>query len=240
MSEQKTVWAVVPAGGSGSRFSSSRDKLLAEIAGVPVLVRTLCALLECQNIDGIVLVAGEQNIEAYQALINAHFIGRPIRLTTGGASRRESVYQGLQALPDDADVVVVHDAARPLFEPGKINEALSMIWLGAAGVVLSVPMRDTVKFVDESWTVKQTLNRDLLWRVQTPQVFLRTLLTQAHEQVPPEAEVTDDAQLLEMSGLGPVMVVEGQDSNLKITTEADIRLAEAYLAAGLTGEQTPV
>jgi 2-C-methyl-D-erythritol 4-phosphate cytidylyltransferase len=227
---ESSIWAVIPAGGSGSRYSQSgEDKLLADLAGQPVLRWSLQALLQARGLSGIVLAVAEARMPAYEALARQWFPQADILVVAGGADRRQSVYHGLLALPEEAAIVAVHDAARPLIRTRTIEAALQAVLAGAAGAVVAVPMHDTVKQA-EGESISATLDRTRLWRAQTPQVFRKDLLLRAHRMIPVETPVTDDAQLMELAGLGPVVLVPGEEGNLKITTRADLRLAEAYLA----------
>jgi len=227
------VWAVVPAGGSGSRFSSSEDKLLADLNGQPVLIHTLHRLLQIGGLQSIVLVAGEHTLAHYQALVENALPDAPVRFALGGASRRASVYQGLLAVPEEAGVVLVHDAARPLLPIAAVTEAIRRVKAGQPGAIVAVPVQDTIKRAGNPGEITETVDRQGLWRAQTPQVFRQEILRQAHRSVPAETDVTDDAQLLELASLGPVALIPGAESNLKITTPADLHLAEALLRAGL-------
>jgi 2-C-methyl-D-erythritol 4-phosphate cytidylyltransferase len=238
---QSDIWAIVPAGGSGSRYSASEDKLLANLLGRPVLQRTIEALLAVPSIRGIMIVSSLQNLEAYQALVTERCPNAPIQFTLGGATRRESVYNGLKAIPTGIGIVVVHDAARPLIRPAVVEQAIADVQQGATGSIVAIPIHDTIKqaipgSTAEAVTISATLDRSQLWRAQTPQVFHRALLMQAHEQISLETQVTDDAQLIELAGLGAVTLIPGEESNLKITTPSDIRMAEAFLQA----EQSPL
>jgi 2-C-methyl-D-erythritol 4-phosphate cytidylyltransferase len=225
------AWAIIPAGGSGSRFSATQDKLLAQLAGKAVLQRTLEAFLNVPSITGIVLVASEQNIESYRALVQRELPDANIHLTLGGFSRRDSVYQGLLALPDSTKIVAIHDAARPLIQSQHIEACLNVIESNAVGAVVALPIVDTVKQAKiGTQLIESTVDRTVLWRAQTPQTFLKSVILQAHQTISQETPVTDDAQLLELAGLGPVQLISGSEQNLKITGPQDILLAEAFLA----------
>lgn len=224
------AWAVIPAGGSGSRFSAIQDKLLAELAGKPVLQRTLEAFLNTSGITGIVLVASMQNLASYQALVQKQLPKANIQFILGGASRRDSVYQGLLALPASAEIVAIHDAARPLISPESIEATLNAVAQGAIGAMIALPIVDTVKQAKPgTQIIEKTLDRALLWRAQTPQTFRKDAILQAHQTVSQETSVTDDAQLLELAGLRPIQLIPGTEQNLKITGPQDILLAEAFL-----------
>ena len=230
------AWAVIPAGGTGTRFSPDENKLLVLLHGVPLLVRTLQAVLAASCIQGVVLVCHPAYQVQYQALLAQWLPDAPICFTSGGSTRRDSVYQGLLALTEDVTVVAVHDAARPLIAPEIIELAVATVQNGHAGALVAVPIQDTVKQVDPATRQIQTsLDRALLWRAQTPQCFDKARLLQAHHQVSPDTPVTDDVQLMELAGLGPVVVVPGDERNLKVTTPADVCLAEAFLQASAAG-----
>lgn len=203
---------------------------MAPLAGKPVLIRTISALLASPAIQGIVIAASKRNLPIYQALLTEAFPNATLRFTLGGNSRRASVYQGLLALPDGVERVVVHDAARPLIQPDIIRQAIDTVANEAVGSIVALPVVDTVKQAHPgTLEICQTLNRETLWRAQTPQVFRLNALLQAHRQIPPDIEATDDAQLIELAMLGPIRIVPGPESNLKITSPTDIPLAESFL-----------
>lgn len=236
------IWAVVPAGGNGTRYATGKDKLLVPLEGVPVLARTVMALLSVPSINGIVVVSSEANRERYQSVITNHIPkATQVQFASGGATRRESVYNGLLALPELARMVIVHDAARPLIRPALIEQAIQGVREGNSGAIVAIPIHDTVKETvsqpntdpesQEHPMIRATLDRNRLWRAQTPQVFQKDVLLQAHQEIPLDIPVTDDAQLLELAGLGPVAIVPGDERNLKITRPIDVLMAEAFLKA---------
>src|SRR5690242_9480588 len=139
------VWAVLPAGGQGNRFSATQDKLLADLAGLPVLLRTLQAFLDAPSITGLLVVASEPNLPIYQTLVQRHLPTACVQWALGGSTRRDSVYQGLCGLPPSAEIVVIHDAARPLIRPDLIEKAIQSLLNGnPVGVIVGLPMVDTV------------------------------------------------------------------------------------------------
>ncbi len=230
-----SAWAVIPAGGTGNRFSVEENKLLVPLNGLPVLRRTLQAVLAAPSIQGVVLVCHALHQSQYQALVAEWLPGAPVIYTAGGDTRRASVYQGLLALPHTVTVVAVHDAARPLISPEIIEQAVAAVQSGHAGALVAVPIQDTVKQVDPvTRQIQVTLDRTLLWRAQTPQCFDKARLLKAHCEVSLDMTVTDDVQLMELAGLGPVVVIPGDERNLKVTTPGDIALAEALLKASAT------
>jgi 2-C-methyl-D-erythritol 4-phosphate cytidylyltransferase len=212
------VWSIVVAGGSGQRFG--RLKQFSLLAGRPVLEWAVAACRPCSA--GIVLV-----VPATGDADDTEPHGADI-VVPGGATRADSVRCGLAAVPSDAAVIVVHDAARPLASPDLFAAVIAAVRDGEVdGAVPGVPVSDTIKAVDTSGRVTGTPNRATLVAVQTPQAFGAAMLRQAHDGAP--AGATDDAMLVEASG-GTVVVVPGETGNLKITDPDDLRAAERLLA----------
>jgi len=223
-----TCAAVVPAAGRGERVGSPCNKLLLPLAGKPVLARTLAALDACPEIAAIILAVREQEREAICALVRAHGIRKVREVVAGGASRQESVYHGVQAVPDEIPLVAVHDGARPLILPSQITACIEeAARVGAA--LLALPVTDTLKEVDPEGQVRRTLDRSCVWRAQTPQVFRRDWLLDAHRRAAAEGyQATDCCDLLERLGY-PVKVVPGSPENIKITSPQDFAIAEGIL-----------
>jgi 2-C-methyl-D-erythritol 4-phosphate cytidylyltransferase len=217
------VWSIVVAGGSGRRFG--RLKQFSELAGRPVLEWAVQACRPCSA--GVVLVVPATDAASGTA-------GDPDPhgadvVVPGGATRADSVRCGLAAVPAEAAVIVVHDAARPLASPALFDAAIAAVTEGGAdGAAPGVPLRDTIKVVDESGRVTDTLDRDRLVAVQTPQAFRADVLRRAHAGASP-AGATDDAMLVEALG-GTVLVVPGEPGNLKITDPDDLIAAERLVA----------
>ena len=211
------VWSIVVAGGSGRRFGQMKQFSL--LGGRPVLEWAVAACRPCSA--GVVLV-----VPAAPGGLDPHGADAVV---TGGATRAESVRCGLTAVPAEADVIVVHDAARPLASPALFDAVIDGVDSGGAdGAVPGIPPSDTIKAVDESGRVTSTLDRATLVAVQTPQAFRAAVLRRAHEHTPSSA--TDDAMLVEALG-GTVQVVPGEPGNLKITGPGDLEAAERLLAA---------
>jgi 2-C-methyl-D-erythritol 4-phosphate cytidylyltransferase len=208
------VWAVVVAGGSGQRFGQMKQ--FALLADRPVVEWAVAA---CRpSSAGVVLVVprGTADDVTHGADV----------VVEGGATRTESVGRGLAAVPDDAEVIIVHDAARPLASDALFRAVIDAVASGeAGGAIPGVPVSDTIKVVDGTRAVTATLDRAALVAVQTPQAFGAALLRRAHAE---GAEATDDAALVEALG-ATVRVVPGDPRNLKITTPADLGLAEHLL-----------
>jgi 2-C-methyl-D-erythritol 4-phosphate cytidylyltransferase/2-C-methyl-D-erythritol 2,4-cyclodiphosphate synthase len=216
--------AIVLAAGASRRFG--RDKLLAPLAGRPVLWHAIDGIARSRLVGAIVVVAGAHNAAAVRELVTIAGWRQVCAVCEGGGRRQDSVRAGLAAAPPSA-YVLVHDGARPLVTPALVARGLRAAerW-GAA--TAGLPVVDTVKAVDAAERVRETLDRQTLRLIQTPQVFRRDLLEAAHRQVPDE--VTDDAAMVERLGQS-VAVFAGSRENLKITEPADLALAEAHLQA---------
>jgi 2-C-methyl-D-erythritol 4-phosphate cytidylyltransferase/2-C-methyl-D-erythritol 2,4-cyclodiphosphate synthase len=225
------VGVVIPAGGSGSRFGHDRPKQFLDLAGSPILVRTCRAFLDLELIRTVVVAAPAAHLRSTIDLLNA-YLSTPhldeLLVTTGGGSRQESVRNGLAHLPASIELVLVHDAARPLVDQGVILRCLE----GAArfgAVIAAVPVSDTLKKIASDGTVEATVDRTPLWQAQTPQAMRRPLLERAVAHAEQIGLVgTDEASLLEAAGI-PVRVVEGSERNIKITRPEDLRLAVGLL-----------
>ncbi len=213
-----TVWSIVVAGGSGSRFGAAKQYAL--IGGRPVLDWAVDA---CRpGSTGVVLVLPSGGAD------DAHH-GADTTVP-GGPTRAASVRCGLAAVPASADVIVVHDAARPLASRSLFDAVVAALDNDAIdGAVPGVRPGDTIKTVDASGRVTSTLDRAGLMAVQTPQAFRASVLRRAHEAADPDAGATDDAMLVEALG-GAVLVVPGEPDNLKITAPEDLEAAERLLA----------
>jgi 2-C-methyl-D-erythritol 4-phosphate cytidylyltransferase/2-C-methyl-D-erythritol 2,4-cyclodiphosphate synthase len=224
---------VIPAGGTGSRFGHAQPKQFLELAGLPILVRTCRAFFAVEAVRVVVVAAPADHLhhtaDLLQAHLPAHHLDR-LRITAGGTTRQDSVHAGLLQLPPAIELVLVHDAARPLVDPATILRCLE----GAAhhgAVIAAVPVKDTLKRVDRDGTIMATVDRSHLWQAQTPQAARRHLLERAFAAAQRTGFVgTDEASLLEAAEI-PVRVVAGSECNGKITHPEDLRVAAA-LAAG--------
>jgi 2-C-methyl-D-erythritol 4-phosphate cytidylyltransferase len=222
-----SVWAIVAAAGSGSRLGSG-PKAFIELAGVPMVTHSLIAFAKA-SVDGIVLVVPEGLESEARDVAAAAVPSAIVRVVAGGATRQESVRAALQQIPADASAIVVHDAARPLVTVALIESAIGALDR-AAGIVVAVPERDTLKGVAGE-VVEETIPRSAVFRAQTPQAFRAEPLRAAHESAAAAGfDATDDAMLLERIG-ELVVIVDGDERNLKVTTPDDLVVAEALLAA---------
>ena len=221
------VAAVVPAAGRGERLGGGGDKALLPLGGEPMLahsVRTLAA-----GRVGLVVVAAPPGraTEVEDLLAGAH-AGAELVVVEGGATRTASVRCCLAVLPASVDVVLVHDAARPLVPATLVDAVVAAVQAGAEAVVPGQPVADTVKQVDAEDAVVATVDRTALRAVQTPQGFRRAVLDAAYAGQA-DAVATDDAGLVELAG-GRVVVVPGAEEAFKVTRPLDLVLAEAVLA----------
>ena len=222
------MWYVILlAGGSGARMGAGKNKVLLELRGEPVICRAARAFAGLA--DGMVLVAREEDRCALEAALRAsHAFPGDLRVVSGGATRQDSVWNGLQALPQDADKVLIHDGARCLVDEATIRACMEAVDRCGTGVA-AVPAVDTIKQVDDNWLVTGTPERSALRAVQTPQAFAVDLIRQAHLAAQEEAfQGTDDASLVERLGI-PVQLTPGSRRNIKLTTPEDIAMAEAML-----------
>ena len=220
------VCAVIVAAGSSQRMGGE-NKLLLELAGVPVLAHTLAAFEKCAVIRDIVLVCREQDILSYTALARSAGISKLCTVTRGGDSRTASVLAGVTAAPEDTVLVAVHDGARPLVSAAVITEAVyAAAAHGAAAPV--VPVKDSIKRIEEG-RIAADVPRDTLAAVQTPQVFRRDTLLRALTEAARQGQTfTDDCAAVEAIGQA-VCATHGSYDNIKITTPEDILIAEAFL-----------
>lgn len=208
-------------------MGSDRNKLLLPLCGQPLLAWTLIAAKAAESIHWIGIIGQPDDWPDFKEI--ASDLGLRVHLISGGKTRQESVYRGLQALPAVADRVLIHDGARCLATPDLFDrcaEALQKY----SGLIAAVPVKDTIKVVESgSLQIAETIDRSQLWAAQTPQGFEVEKLRRCHAQAEQQGlEVTDDAALFEHFGL-PVQIVPGEDTNLKVTTPVDLAIAQYIL-----------
>jgi 2-C-methyl-D-erythritol 4-phosphate cytidylyltransferase len=228
-----SVCAVVPAGGAGTRMGGTVPKQFLELNGKPILYYTLKTLQDCGIISELILVVPEQEYDK----ACANWLGKPeivTKVVIGGEKRQDSVYNGFCEVSPQMEIVLVHDGVRPFLSPRMIQETVDVAReYGAA--ITAIPLYDTIKRVDTSGLVSQTVDREGLWRVQTPQVFRYEILKEAFKKANYEKFYgTDEGTLIEHLGK-PVKVVEGSEQNIKITRPEDLRLSEIFISKALSG-----
>lgn len=227
--------AVVPAAGSSRRMGAI-DKILEPIAGRPPLLWVLDALASVSEIEHVILAVAPKNAAAVSALAQCIDCPWPVTVCPGGATRQESVAAGVARLQPEIDLVLVHDAARPLVTPDLVRRGIQEASRHGA-VVAALPTVDTVKRVGPDGAILATLDRRELYSVQTPQVFRRDWLEDAYRQSESiDVEATDEASLLEWAGY-PVHVYPGDPENLKLTRPVDLAVAGFLLARRIGGSR---
>jgi 2-C-methyl-D-erythritol 4-phosphate cytidylyltransferase len=224
----RLLWCVVPAAGRGTRMGTECPKQYLHLAGRTLIEHTLDRLAAHPRIAGLLVVLGRGDTH-WPGLTGLH--GKPVRVATGGAERSDSVLAGLDALPPDVrdtDFVLVHDAARPCVRAADITRLIEQA-SPADGGLLGAPLRDTLKRADAARHCLATEPRDERWRAFTPQMFRRGALHAALRTAADEGRaVSDEAMAMELAGFRPLLV-EGAEDNLKVTTAADLALAEFLL-----------
>lgn len=209
-------------------MGSGVNKNFLQLMDEPILIRTLKTFSQVQRVSNLIVVVGAGEVETVEKILRGVENLKPLRVTVGGSERQYSIANGLKLLPDDAEIVLVHDAARPLVSTKTIDAVIDAAE-EFGGAIAAVPAKDTIKIVDAAGFVKNTPPRKNLVVVQTPQGFRREILLRAYAQAAVEKFLgTDDASLVERIG-APVKIVAGGYDNIKVTTPEDIHVAETFL-----------
>jgi len=222
---RRDVGVVIVAGGSGSRVGGEELKQFRWLAGKPMLLHSVQTFMARPDVGMVVCVlpqryAGDPPPWLFQCDVDR------LLVSVGGRTRSESVAHGLDDLPDEAEIVLVHDAARPFVDAATIDRVVDAARAGD-GAIAALPVVDTLKEVDADGRIVRTVPREALWRAQTPQGFPRRMLVDAYRRAKAErVTATDDAALCERLGL-PVRVVRGSERAMKVTEEGDFARAEA-------------
>ena len=222
------VAVIVVGAGKGTRFGGNEKKIFAKVDGQPLFLRSIQLFVNRDDVCQTIIVAAPEDEgqvrEKYGA--NLGFMG--VKMVVGGATRPDSVANGLAVVREDAELIAVHDAARPC----TTEEMIDTVFAEAAktgAAILAAPLRGTIKRVSDSKVIDETVSRQGLWEAQTPQVFRRDVSLSAYEKRAEfQGELTDDAQLVEAMG-HPVAVVECDFTNLKVTTRGDLTLASTVV-----------
>lgn len=233
-SKHSLAGVILPAAGFGARMQSAIPKQFLELAGEPILIRTVKAFAQCSEIHCIVIAIAADQHQHMTTLLSGHLPPQyrdKILITTGGKTRQQSVKAGLDAMPEKINVILVHDGARPLVSRELIKACLNMITVQGAAIA-AVPVNDTIKRLAPDKTIGQTIDRSNLFCAQTPQGAQRYLFERAYQVAVEDRFIgTDEASLLEHAKI-PVTIVEGEEQNIKITRPGDLQIAR-----GLFGEQ---
>ena len=217
---------LIPAAGSGSRMKAGKNKLLIELEGESLIYWTLKSIFSASLVSWVGLIGQPNDKEELLSSIK-HFSSK-VQWINGGKTRQASVFNGLNSLPTDAVKVLIHDGARCLIEPNLINKCALELEKNDA-VILATKVTDTIKIVDDKGYIKETPKRENLWAAQTPQGFWVDRLREAHIMaIKKNWTVTDDASLFENLNW-KVKIIEGNNSNIKITTPLDLKVAKLFI-----------
>ena len=222
------VSVIFPAAGQGKRMQAGINKVLLTLGGEPILTRTLKTFSAVEEVGELIVVVAADEVAAVERQLQKVAGLKPFQVVAGGSERQYSIYNGLQRVADTADVVLVHDAARPLVTVKTIQAVIDSA-RAKGGAIAAVPAKNTIKVVNNEGLVESTPPRSTLWEVQTPQGFRKDILLKANEQALQDDFLgTDDASLVERIGV-PVAVVKSDYRNIKVTTPEDLLIAEAFL-----------
>jgi len=223
------VAAIIPAAGSGLRMGLPSPKQFFELERVPILVHTLRVFQEVEAVGSIIVVVPQDDCTRAEELVRSYDLSKVYRVIAGGRKRWDSVRLGLEALPDEVELVLVHDGVRPFVPVAVINNCLQEAEKSGAAMA-AIPVKDTLKSVSSRNVIEKTISRAGVWQAQTPQAATKTLLKKAYALAAAQNDftATDEAGLLELLG-HPVKVVQGSERNIKITRPEDLILAKAIL-----------
>lgn len=223
------VSVIIPAAGMGKRMNSSINKQFIPLKQKPVLAHTIEKFTKCDNIDEIIVVVREDERDiCLEEVVKPYSLLKVKKIVSGGKERKDSVYNGLREVSHRCDIVIVHDGARPFVNVDCINNSIKGA-LEYGACVVGVPVKDTIKVVNDCNDILDTPNRNTLWAVQTPQTFSYKLLLKAYEEsIKLGYSATDDSMLVEKLG-HTVKMIKGSYDNIKITTPEDIILGDRIL-----------
>ena len=231
--------AVIVSAGKGVRFMEGQKKQFYFLGGKPILAHTLDKFETCPLIRSILLVVSQEDMDiCLKEVIEKYKFKKVSQIVPGGKRRQESVKNGIDALPKDADMVVIHDGVRPFVTRAMIEDSIhSAVRYGA--VVLAMPVKDTIKISNPDGTVLKTLDRESLWQIQTPQTFQANVIKDAYYRATEDGFAgTDDASLVERTG-AKVHILPGSYTNIKITTPEDLVLANLFLKIDTLTKKEP-
>lgn len=222
--------AIILAAGVGKRMGAATNKQLLLLDNKPIIVHTLQVFDDCRAVDGIYLVVNQRDLPVVQEeILETYRFNKVMKLVIGGRLRQDSVKNGLEAIEQPCDTVVIHDGARPFVTPSFIEKGIFLMEMFDA-IVPAIPVKDTIKVVSKEGFVVKTLERDSLWHVQTPQTFKYELIAKAYRDgMAKKLYGYDDATFLEYLGK-KVRVIEGSPYNIKITTPEDLIAARGILS----------
>jgi 2-C-methyl-D-erythritol 4-phosphate cytidylyltransferase len=231
--------AVIVSAGKGLRFMEGKKKQFYFLGGKPILAHTLDQFETCPLIRSIHLVVGQEDMDyCLKEIIEKNKFQKVSKIVPGGKRRQESVKNGMDALPKDTDIVVIHDGVRPFVTKAMIEDSIhSAVRYGA--VILAMPVKETIKISNPDGTVLKTLDRESLWQIQTPQTFQVKVIKEAYYRATEDGFIgTDDASLVERLGV-KVHILPGSYTNIKITTPEDLLLANLFLKMNTLTKEEP-
>jgi 2-C-methyl-D-erythritol 4-phosphate cytidylyltransferase len=222
--------AIILAGGAGKRMGTSTNKQFLILDNKPIIVHTLQIFEECRTVDGVYLVVNQKDLPIIQEeILETYKFNKVMKLVMGGRLRQDSVRNGLEAIENPCDIVIIHDGARPFISPSFIEKSIFLMEMFDA-IIPALPVKDTIKVVSKEGFVLKTLERDSLWQIQTPKTFKYEVIVKAYrEGMAKKLCGYDDATFLEFLGKR-VKVIEGSPYNIKITTPEDLIIAKGMLS----------
>jgi len=220
---------IIVAAGKGKRMNISVNKQFIDISGKPLIARTIEKFQNLKFINEIIVVVGEDEIDyCKKNIIERYNFTKVSKIIAGGSERQESVYNGIKNVNSSSEIIMIHDGARPFIPDDIVYNAIEETKKNDATVV-AVPVKDTIKIVSEKGFIEKTLDRSVIWSMQTPQTFKKDLIVMAHEKALKNNFLgTDDSVLAEQVGY-QVKIVKGSFLNIKITTQEDLITAEAII-----------
>ncbi len=218
--------ALFPAAGKGRRMGGDKNKILMELNGIPIILHTLRRFAECRSVDYFVVIVGKNEVDEINHILEDEELP-PYKIVIGGSERQYSVANGLKALPENTDVVLIHDAARPFVTVDTIERVIDAVKTYGAAIA-AFPEKNTVKVV-ENGIITSTPEREKLWAATTPQGFQTKIIKEAYNRAIEDNFLgTDDSSLVERLGKS-VHIIEDSYENFKITTKSDLKMAEYML-----------
>lgn len=227
------VSVIFPMTGQGKRMGLGFNKIFTELSGKPILIQTLLTFSRCDCVDELIIAVDVNEMEIIRKVLNKIPKLKPYKIVAGGSERQYSVYNGLMAVNPMADIVLVHDAARPLISETVIQNVVNEVRLSGSAVC-AVPVKDTTAQINEMGFIERVPDRNTLWAIQTPQGFRKEILVEAHQKAQEDDFLgTDEASLVRRTAHA-VKLVMGDYNNIKVTTPTDLVIAEMLFSQKLT------
>jgi len=224
MYKNNFITAFIAAAGMGKRMNMDINKQFLTIDDIPILAHTIKKIEKSKYIDFLLIIVKKSDLCYVEDILDKYKFNIDYKIVFGGKERQDSIYNGILNMPEKTDIVLTHDGARPFVSVSKIDEAIEKVEETGA-CVLANPVKDTIKVSLDGEIVDYTPNRDMLWQVQTPQVFKSDILIKAYEQAYSEGYYgTDDCSLVEKTGVKVKLIYNSYD-NIKITTREDLSIA---------------